>query len=154
MLGKLHLNLKRLHRPSQKFGNNSAAYASSLDNVKTTGDSHCCWFSKDSYSDTTVPKFNVEIASNNASFNILTYQKVQNIVIDTKIINNETGILNDTYVNLDKLSSKIDQDVLMLKQILETSPKCNCGRGAKRDNQSCEYRCQNSIKLENLYPEF
>ncbi len=35
---------------------------------------------------------------------------VKNIVIDTKIIN-ETGILNDTYVNLKQLSFQIDQDV-------------------------------------------
>ena len=41
-------------------------------------------------------------------------KSVQNIVIDTKIIN-ETGVLNDTYVNLDKLSFKIDQDVFNAK---------------------------------------
>lgn len=41
-------------------------------------------------------------------------KSVQNIVIDTKIIN-ETGILNDTYVNLDKLSFRIDQDVFNAK---------------------------------------
>ena len=77
-----------------------AAYASSLDNVKTTGDFTVVGFAKGLYSDTTVPKFNIEIASNNASFQYPDLPKsVQNIVIDTKIIN-ETGILNDTYVNL------------------------------------------------------
>jgi hypothetical protein len=45
-----------------------AAYASSLDNVKTTGDFTVAGFAKGLYSDTTVPKFNVAIASNNASF--------------------------------------------------------------------------------------
>jgi len=45
-----------------------AAYASSLKNVKTTGDFTVAGFAKGLYSDTTVPKFNVEIASNNASF--------------------------------------------------------------------------------------
>ena len=88
-----------------------AAYASSLKNVKTTGDFTVVGFAKGLYSDTTVPKFNVEIASNNASFQYPNLPKsVQNIIIDTKIIN-ETGILNDTYINLDKLSFKIDQDV-------------------------------------------
>ncbi|MBC5837199.1 AsmA family protein [Flavobacterium muglaense] len=88
-----------------------AAYAASLDNVKTTGDFTVVGFAKGLYSETTVPKFNIEIASNNASFKYPNLPKsVQNIVIDTKIIN-ETGILNDTYVNLDKLSFKIDQDV-------------------------------------------
>ena len=65
--------------------------------------------------DTTVPKFNVAIASNNASFQYPDLPKsVKNIVIDTKIIN-ETGLMNDTYVNLDKLSFSIDQDVFNAK---------------------------------------
>ncbi|MFV5694683.1 AsmA-like C-terminal region-containing protein [Flavobacterium sp. LB3P122] len=92
-----------------------AAYAASLDNVKTTGDFSVMGFAKGLYSDTTVPKFNIQIASNNASFQYPNLPKsVQNIVIDTKIIN-ETGILNDTYVNLEKLSFKIDQDVFNTK---------------------------------------
>ena len=92
-----------------------AAYAASLDNVRTTGDFTVVGFAKGLYSDTTVPKFNIEIASNNASFQYPNLPKsVQNIVIDTKIIN-ETGILNDTYVNLDKLSFQIDQDIFNAK---------------------------------------
>nr|WP_309757077.1 AsmA-like C-terminal region-containing protein [Flavobacterium sp.] len=92
-----------------------AAYASSLDNVKTTGDFTVMGFAKGLYSDTTVPKFNIEIASNNSSFKYPNLPKtVENIVIDTKIIN-ETGILNDTYVNLEKLSFQIDQDVFNAK---------------------------------------
>lgn len=92
-----------------------AAYAASLNNVKTTGDFTVVGFAQGLYSDTTVPKFKIEIASNNASFQYPNLPKsVQNIVIDTKIIN-ETGILNDTYVNLDKLSFKIDQDVFNAK---------------------------------------
>lgn len=92
-----------------------AAYAASLDDVKTTGDFVVKGFAKGLYSDTTVPKFKIEIASNNASFQYPNLPKsVQNIIIDTKIIN-ETGILNDTYVNLDKLSFKIDQDVFNAK---------------------------------------
>ncbi|WET04503.1 AsmA-like C-terminal region-containing protein [Flavobacterium sp. YJ01] len=92
-----------------------SAYASSLDGVKTTGDFTVKGFAKGELTETTVPKFNVEIASNNASFQYPNLPKsVQNIVIDTKIIN-ETGILNDTYVNLDKLSFRIDQDVFNAK---------------------------------------
>lgn len=92
-----------------------AAYASSLNNVKTTGDFTVAGFAKGLYSDTSVPKFNVEIASNNASFKYPNLPKtVQNIIIDTKIVN-ETGILNDTYVNIDQLSFKIDQDVFNTK---------------------------------------
>lgn len=92
-----------------------AAYASSLDNVKTTGDFTVAGFAKGLYSDTTVPKFNIKIASNNGSFQYPNLPKsVRNIIIDTKIIN-ETGILNDTYVNLEKLSFAIDQDVFNAK---------------------------------------
>ncbi len=92
-----------------------SAFSGSIKDVKTTGDFTIAGFAKGIYSDTTVPKFNIEIASNNASFQYPNLPKaVQNIVIDTKIIN-ETGILNDTYVNLDKLSFKIDQDVFDAK---------------------------------------
>ncbi|PWB26493.1 AsmA family protein [Flavobacterium sp. HTF] len=92
-----------------------SAYASGLDGVKTTGDFTVAGFAKGELTDKTVPKFNIAIASNNASFQYPNLPKsVQNIVIDTKIIN-ETGILNDTYVNLDKLSFRIDQDVFSAK---------------------------------------
>lgn len=88
-----------------------SAYSGSLDKVKTTGDFTIAGFAKGILSDTTVPKFNIAIASNNASFKYPDLPKtVEGIVIDTKIIN-ETGILNDTYVNLDKLSFRIDQDI-------------------------------------------
>ncbi len=92
-----------------------AAYAANINNVKTTGDFTVAGFAKGLYSDKTVPKFNIEIASNNASFQYPNLPKsVQNIIIDTKIIN-QTGVLNDTYVNLDKLSFRIDQDVFNAK---------------------------------------
>ena len=88
-----------------------AAYAAKLDGVKTTGDFTVAGFAKGMLTKTSVPKFNVAIASNNASFQYPNLPKsVQNIVIDTKIIN-ETGLTNDTYVNLDKLSFSIDKDV-------------------------------------------
>ncbi|MFT3793463.1 AsmA-like C-terminal region-containing protein [Flavobacterium sp.] len=91
------------------------AYAGSLDKIKTTGDFTIAGFAKGILSDTTVPKFNIAIASNNASFQYPDLPKsVQSIVIDTKIIN-ETGVMNDTYVNLDQLSFRIDQDVFNAK---------------------------------------
>lgn len=92
-----------------------AAYRSNIDNVKTSGDFTVSGFAKGTLTDTTVPKFNIAIASNNASFQYPDLPKsVKNIIIDTKIIN-ETGIMNDTYVNLDKLSFSIDQDVFNAK---------------------------------------
>ncbi|KVV14463.1 AsmA family protein [Flavobacterium sp. TAB 87] len=96
-----------------------SAYSASLKDVKTTGDFTVAGYAKGLLSDTTVPKFNVAIASNNASFQYPSLPKsVQNIVIDTKIIN-ETGVLNDTYVNLNQLSFRIDQDVFNAKATIK-----------------------------------
>lgn len=92
-----------------------AAYSGSLANVKTEGECTVSGKVNGLMSDTTIPKFNIAIASNNASFKYPDLPKsVQNIIIDTKIIN-ETGVMNDTYVNLDKLSFRIDQDVFNAK---------------------------------------
>jgi hypothetical protein len=92
-----------------------AQYSSNLKDVKTSGDFTVAGFAKGLLSDTTIPKFNIEIASNNASFQYPNLPKsVQNIVINTKIIN-ETGVMNDTYVNLDKLTFQIDQDIFSAK---------------------------------------
>jgi hypothetical protein len=92
-----------------------AQYSSNLKEVKTSGDFTVAGFAKGLYSDTSVPKFNIKIASNNASFQYPNLPKsVNNIIIDTKIIN-ETGVINDTYVNLEKLSFQIDQDVFNAK---------------------------------------
>jgi hypothetical protein len=87
------------------------SYSGSIANVKTEGDFTIKGKVNGLNSENSVPKFNVAIASNNASFKYPDLPKsVDKIVIDTKIIN-ESGILNDTYVNVDKLSFKIDQDV-------------------------------------------
>jgi hypothetical protein len=99
------------------------AYAGNLATVKTEGDFTINGKVNGLNGDNSIPKFNIAIASNNASFKYPDLPKsVQNIVIDTKIIN-ETGILNDTYVNLDKLSFRIDQDVFdasaSIKNIIE-----------------------------------
>ncbi|PKB16118.1 AsmA-like C-terminal region-containing protein [Flavobacterium sp. 5] len=92
-----------------------SAYSSSLEGVKTTGDFTVKGFAKGMLTDTTIPKFSIAIASNNGSFQYPNFPKsVQSIVIDTKIVN-ETGVMNDTYVNLDKLSFRIDQDVFDAK---------------------------------------
>lgn len=99
------------------------AYSGNLATVKTEGDFTINGKVNGLNGDNSIPKFNIAIASNNASFKYPDLPKsVQNIVIDTKIIN-ETGVLNDTYVNLDKLSFRIDQDVFdasaSIKNIIE-----------------------------------
>ena len=92
-----------------------AAYAGNIKTVQTAGDFTVSGKAKGLYSDTTIPKFNLDIASNNASFKYPDLPKsVNNIIIDTKIIN-ETGVMADTYVNIDKLTFQIDQDVFDVK---------------------------------------
>jgi hypothetical protein len=98
-----------------------AAYAGNLNTVKTTGNFTVNGKVKGTLTDTTVPKFNIGIASNNASFQYPDLPKsVQNIIIDTKIIN-ETGAVADTYVNLDQLSFKIDQDIFSIKASIKNA---------------------------------
>ena len=117
-----------------------SAYSGSVKDVKTTGEFSVIGFAKGLYSETTVPKFNIEIASNNASFQYPNLPKsVTNIVIDTKIIN-ETGILNDTYVNIDKLSFKIDQDIFDAKANIRNITK----------NPLVDAALKGTINLSNL----
>ena len=92
-----------------------AQYAGNLNTVQTTGDFTVVGFAKGMLTETTIPKFNVNISSKNASFKYPDLPKsVTNIKIDTKIIN-ESGLMKDTYVNLDQLSFRIDQDVFDVK---------------------------------------
>jgi hypothetical protein len=86
-------------------------YAGNLADVETSGKFEVKGKVKGNLSDTTVPTFNIEMLSNNASFKYKDLPKsVKNISIDTHIVN-ETGLMNDTFVDLDKLSFAIDQDV-------------------------------------------
>ncbi|WP_297512089.1 AsmA-like C-terminal region-containing protein [Flavobacterium sp.] len=96
-----------------------AAYRSSIENVKTTGTFGVKGFAKGQLTETSVPKFSIAIASDNASFQYPNLPKaIKNIHIDTKIVN-KTGDMNDTYVAIDKLSFAIDQDVFNAKATLK-----------------------------------
>ena len=91
------------------------AYAGNINQVKTTGEFKVSGKVDGKLTETTIPTFNIELASNNASFQYPDLPKsVRNIIIDTHIVN-ETGLMNDTYVNLDNLSFSIDQDVFNAK---------------------------------------
>ncbi len=96
-----------------------AAYSGDINKVKTTGQFSVDGKVKGNLTETTIPAFDVKIASKNASFQYPDLPKsVKNIVIDTHIIN-ESGAMNDTYVNLHQLSFAIDQDVFNAKAIVK-----------------------------------
>ena len=86
-------------------------YSGSLDGVQTSGDFTINGIVKGINSDKTIPKLDINIASNNASFKYPDLPKsVKNIVINTSI-KNTTGFLDDTFVDIKTLNFKIDDDV-------------------------------------------
>lgn len=96
-----------------------ATYSGDINKVKTSGQFSVDGKVKGNLTETTIPTFDVKIASNNASFQYPDLPKsVKNIVINTHIVN-ETGAINDTYVNLHQLSFAIDQDVFNAKAIVK-----------------------------------
>ncbi len=87
------------------------AYSKDIANVKTSGNFKIKGMVKGLNSDTTIPKLDVSITSNNAYFKYPDLPKaVEDIVIDTQI-KNTTGNLDDTYVDIKTLNFKIDNDV-------------------------------------------
>lgn len=91
------------------------AYSGDINKVKTTGEFKVSGKVDGKLTETTIPKFNIEMASKNASFQYPDLPKsVKNIVIDAHIVN-ETGNMKDIYVDLDELSFAIDQDVFSAK---------------------------------------
>ncbi|WP_066223324.1 AsmA family protein [Formosa haliotis] len=101
--------------PSTDFKNFLAlipeAYSKEIDQVQTTGDFAVDGQINGTLDETHIPKFNIGITSNNASFKYPDLpESVSQITIDTKIANN-TGVKEDTYVNINALSFKIAQDV-------------------------------------------
>lgn len=87
------------------------AYAGNISGVKTTGDFRVEGKVKGTLTETTIPTLDIVLASNNASFQYPDLPKsVEKIVLDAKVVN-ESGLMKDTYVLLNKLSFQLDQDV-------------------------------------------
>ncbi len=101
--------------PSSDFKNFLAVmpeiYAKNIENVKTTGDFIVNGRMHGIIDDTYIPKMDIKVTSNNASFKYPDLPKsVQDINLDLAILN-ETGLLNDTYLTFDNVTFRIDQDV-------------------------------------------
>ena len=100
--------------PSSDFKNFLAvipeAYTSSLDGVTTTGNFEVNGQFKGIVDDHHIPTFTIRVNSENASFKYPDLPKsVRNVFIDAEI-NNETGITEDTYANINRLRFQIDED--------------------------------------------
>lgn len=112
--------------PSSDFKNFLAVipeeYSKNISNVQTTGDFVLEGNFNGVVDEEHIPKFNIKINSENASFKYPDLPKsVRNVFIDTKIVNT-TGLSEDTYVDIQKLSFMIDEDrfnmVAMVKELM------------------------------------
>ncbi len=100
--------------PSSDFKNFLAVipetYSKNISNVTTTGNFVVEGNFNGIVDEEHIPKFNIAINSDNASFKYPDLPKsVRNIFIDVAV-NNETGIAEDTYVNINRASFMIDED--------------------------------------------
>ena len=118
--------------PTSSFKNALALlpkqYAGNLESIQTEGNFEVNGFAKGTLSDNTIPAFDINIVSKNALFKYADLPKsVTNINIDTKIAN-ETGLVKDTYVTVNKLNFKIDQDTFAANgnfKNITTNPNIN-----------------------------
>ncbi|MFH6602323.1 AsmA-like C-terminal region-containing protein [Maribacter algicola] len=145
--------------PSSDFKNFLAvipeAYSKNIENVETSGDFIVEGQFNGIVDEEHIPKFNIKINSENASFKYPDLPKaVSNVFIDTKIINT-TGISEDTYVDIDKLSFMIDQDrfnmVANIKELMGNT-KVNAHIDAKMNlaNIAKAYPVPTDLDLKGL----
>lgn len=113
--------------PSTDFKNFLAlipeAYASDLNQVSTTGDFSVKGNINGLYSESSIPNFAIEMASNNASFAYSELpKKVEEINFMVKIFN-ANGNIESTEVDIPMFGFKVDQDVfngkLSLKEVTQ-----------------------------------
>ncbi len=94
-------------------------YSKDIEKVQTNGSFTIKGFAKGIMDENTIPKFNVNIVSENASFKYPDLPKsVKNINLNTTIANT-TGKAEDIYLDLDKLSLQIDEDVFNANGIVK-----------------------------------
>ncbi|MEG9326997.1 AsmA-like C-terminal region-containing protein [Salinimicrobium catena] len=100
--------------PSSSFKNFLAVipeeYSKNIEEVETSGDFVVNGFIRGIVDETYIPKMEININSDNASFKYPDLpKKVEDITIAAEVINT-TGLADDTYVNIDTLNFRIDQD--------------------------------------------
>ncbi|APZ46896.1 hypothetical protein BW723_11645 [Polaribacter reichenbachii] len=124
--------------PTSEFKNLLALlpkqYSGNLNAIKTEGNFDLNGTVKGILSQDKIPAFNISFSSKNAMFKYDDLPKaVKNINIDAKVIN-KTGLTKDTYVNIDQLTFKIDEDVFATNGSianLTTNPNVNLSAKGK-----------------------
>ena len=86
-------------------------YKKDLGAVKTAGNFSVNGIIKGLNNDVRIPGFSINIVSDDASFKYPNLPKGVNNITIKATIKNETGLTKDTYVNLEALNFRIDQDV-------------------------------------------
>lgn len=104
----------RFKTPTSSFKNFLAVipedYSKNIEDVQTSGDFVVDGFLKGIVDDTYIPKMEINMASNNASFKYPDLPKsVEDIRIAAKVINT-TGLAEDTYMDIQQLNFRIDED--------------------------------------------
>ena len=103
-------------------------YSGNLQAIETAGNFDLNGVVKGILSENRIPTFDISFSSKNAMFKYDDLPKsVEKINIASKIIN-KTGKIEDTYVNVDKLTFKIDEDVFSANGSvakITTNPKVN-----------------------------
>lgn len=90
-------------------------YAQNIQDVTTTGDFTVTGNFNGIVDATHIPKFNIEVKSDNASFKYPDLPKtVRNVFLDI-VINNATGSAEDTSVDINRASFMIDDDTFNLR---------------------------------------
>lgn len=100
--------------PSSDFKNFLAVmpetYAKNIENVETSGDFVVNGRIFGKADDIYIPKMDIKVTSENASFKYPDLPKsVQDISLDMEILN-DTGLAEETYININNATFRIDQD--------------------------------------------
>lgn len=130
--------------PSSSFQNFldliPAQYAKNVNGVKTSGNFSVSGLVKGKFTEKTIPQLDFAVLSNNASFQYPDLPKaVENINIDVKL-SNKTGRIDDTFLSINNLSFKIDQDYFSGKALVKNMVK----------NPEISSQIKATINLENL----
>ena len=116
------------------------AYSSDFENIIAKGVLQFNGNAKGLYSENTIPKFNIDLNTNNASFHYPNFKKeISNIYLNTNI-QNKTGKINDTKIALKRFDATIDEDSFEASGYISDLIT----------NPSVKAKLKGSINLENL----